>query len=158
MTINPFAPNAPRPAPVAQEIVAEYNEAHAAPDSDFPDFPEFEAYVPAVTRGSAGGARRLPEHPIALWLLETDPAVEDEHGNVKGKFKVLPTPISGNSAADEKVRKEVSTITLSLKRHVDAHGRPIRVLSRTIMHPHDAGKPLHQRRRVVAVWRAPHKD
>lgn len=105
---------------------------HAAPvHEDFPEFPEFEAEIPAITRqGNGGGSTgpRMPNDPkVAACITFLQSAVPGKSAKVIGEV-------------GEETDKLCSKISLSARRW------NIKVTRRTVS---------HQGKNVVAIWRSP---
>lgn len=140
---NPFATSTPRPAPVDQTLVAEAN-ARDYTDSLF-EFPEFEMEVPEITRtsGRGNGSPALPKDPEQRALVEA--LISFVPGSNQAKFVGFTR--TGDTAIDEKTKTLATNVSLRARKH------GIKVITRTMVHPHDLAKPKHEQRYVMAMWR-----
>jgi len=144
---NPFASTDPRPEPINETFVAEANARDFSASAL--DFPDFEMEVPEITRvgGTRGNGPALPKDPATRAVIEALKGFEP--GSKSAKF--LGFTKTGNPDIDRATEKLASNVSLAAGKH------GLRVTRRTMPHPHDVNKPSHERRHVVAVWRAADK-
>lgn len=140
---NPFAASEPRPASFSDANPNLVSEAAARDTSEnLIDFPSFEAEIPPVTRSGSSGPQ-LPSDPALRAVVEALLSFEPEK-----QCKAVGFTRTGNKDTDE------VTKTLASKASLAARKFGVKVISRTVPHPHDVNKPAHQKRYIVALWRA----
>jgi hypothetical protein len=143
---NPFATSAPRPEPVSEELVSQANARDYS--ANMLDFPDFDMDVPEISRaaGSKSGPA-MPRDPEQCKILEALLTFKPMQ-----QAKAVGFVRTGDKAVDEKTENLASKVSLAARKH------GIKVIRRTTVHPHDAHKPSHEQRHVVALWRAKDED